>query len=93
MKLNANKTILRPYITERSSLASERGVYSFEVSGRATKAHVKEAIMELYKIKVVKVRMVNLPGKARFRGGKPGRSTGIRKAYVQVPEGTKIEFV
>ncbi|OHB18486.1 MAG: 50S ribosomal protein L23 [Parcubacteria group bacterium RIFCSPHIGHO2_01_FULL_45_26] len=93
MNRDANIILLRPHITERSSLLSETGVYAFQVAPYATKADVAVAVLENYKLKVLSVRIVNLHGKKIIRGRTEGRSAGIKKAYVKVPKGSKIEFV
>jgi len=87
------QVIKRPYITERSSLLAEQNVYCFEVSSKATKPEIAKAVAILYKVKPLNVRIVNLPGKRMTRGSKVGRSKAVKKAYVKVPVGTKIEFV
>ncbi len=93
MNRDANTILLRPHITERSSLLSEGDVYAFVVAPHATKADVRAAVLANYKIKALAVRIVNLHGKVITRGRAQGRSTGIKKAYVKVPKGSKIEFV
>lgn len=85
--------IIKPYITERSSILSSENVYCFLVAPTATKPQVAEAIKNLYKVKPLAIRMVNKSGKTVTRGAKVGKSASIRKAYVKVPAGTKIEFV
>lgn len=86
-------TIIRPYITERSSELSAHNVYCFEVARSATKGEIAKAAEVLYKTKPISVRTVNLPAKKVRRGAKEGSRAGVRKAYVKFPEGTKIEFV
>ncbi len=75
--------IIRPRITEKATLLSEKKVYAFEVSPRATANDVKYAIMTQYKVTPHKVNMVNTPDemKPSRRGGKT-RISGVRKAYV-----------
>ncbi|HEY4515555.1 MAG TPA: 50S ribosomal protein L23 [Candidatus Paceibacterota bacterium] len=86
-------TIIKPYITERSTMLSSENVYCFQVKVGATKGEVKDAVMRLYKIKALAVRMVNRKGSVVTRGSRVGRSAKMRKAYVKVSTGTKIEFV
>jgi len=74
-------------------MLSENNVYAFVVAPHATKADVMTAIFANYKIKPLAVRIVNLHGKVITRGRAQGKSAGIKKAYVKVPKGSKIEFV
>jgi len=83
----------RPHITEKSSSLGMENVYTFVVSKTATKATVATDVTKEYKVKVLSVRMVTLPSKAKMRGGKAGRSGGLKKAYVKLKQGDKIEFV
>jgi large subunit ribosomal protein L23 len=93
MNRDTNTILQRPHITERSSMMSESGVYAFVVPRHATKADVAAAVFANYKIKPLSVRIVNLPGKNVTRARAVGRSAGLKKAYVKVPKGSKIEFV
>ncbi|HEY4504441.1 MAG TPA: 50S ribosomal protein L23 [Candidatus Paceibacterota bacterium] len=93
MQRDANTILIRPHITERSNLLSESNVYAFQVAPHSTKSDVAAAVLANYKLKPVSVRIVNLHGKVITRGRVVGRSAGIKKAYVKVPKGSKIEFV
>jgi large subunit ribosomal protein L23 len=81
--------IVRPRITEKAAMSAEKGVYSFEVTPRATKITIAAAVKET----PVKVNIVNLPVKKVFAKGKRGTVKAVRKAYVYLNEGDKIEFV
>ncbi|HEY4518088.1 MAG TPA: 50S ribosomal protein L23 [Candidatus Paceibacterota bacterium] len=83
----------RPHITEKSSTLGAQNVYSFVVSKTATKSTVAKDVIKEYKVTVLSVRMVTLPSKRKVRGAKVGRSGGIKKAYVKLNKGDKIEFV
>jgi large subunit ribosomal protein L23 len=85
--------IVRPRITEKAAMSAEKGVYSFEVTPRATKITIAAAVKEIYKVTPVKVNIVNLPVKKVFAKGKRGTVKAVRKAYVYLNEGDKIEFV
>lgn len=88
--------IKRPRITEKATvLASREGslVYTFEVPPAATKKQVADAIVAYYKVKPVKVNIVNLPAKKVFVRGRLGTKTGVKKALVYLKKGDSIEFV
>lgn len=92
MRDNLN-IIVRPRITEKASLVSEtQGSYVFEVSKEATKKSIHDAVKHLYKVTPVKVNIVKLPSKKITMKGKSGRTGGVKKAYVYLKKGEKIEI-
>ncbi len=100
LSLNYRKDIAsvlkNPRVTEKATIMSERGVYVFDVSTRATKADVAEAVKELYKVTPRKINMVKVPSKrTRVRGqqNKFGVKSGGKKAYVYVKKGDTIDIV
>lgn len=90
-----NELIIKnPRITEKSGLQAEgAGVYTFEVMPKANKKSIAKAVLEIYKVKAVKVNIVNLPAKKVFSRGKTGRKASVKKAIVYLKPGDKIEFV
>jgi len=87
------KVILGPRITEKASDKAEENVYVFEVSSRANKIQIKEAIKNIYKVNAVKVNIAKTPSKTVFSRGKKGVKSGGKKAYVYLKEGDKIEII
>ena len=88
---NANKIIRRPLVTEKSTLMREAGanVIAFEVDPSANKIQVKNAVEELFKVKVEEVRLFNVRGKVKRMGRYEGKRRDWRKAYVRLKEGEK----
>lgn len=86
--------LVRPHITEKAAQATARGVYTFEVVKSATKTQVVDAVVALYKVTPVKVAMVKVPRKRVQLRRKRGYGTkgGLKKAYVYLKEGDRIEF-
>ncbi len=86
----------RPIVTEKISTQNERGVYGFVVDKRANKLQVRDAIEQTYGVTVDQVRTMNYQGKKKSRYTKSrvvtGRSTGFKKAIVQVADGDIIDF-
>jgi large subunit ribosomal protein L23 len=93
--MNANQIIRRPLVTEKSTiLREEENVISFEVDGNANKIQVKNAVEELFKVKVEEVRLFNVRGKMKRMGRFVGKRRDWRKAYVRLKAGEKApEFV
>ncbi len=83
--------LLRPRITEKANLVAEKNVHTFEVAFSATKGQVAEAVKAYYKVSPVKVRIVKNPAKTVLVRGKKGKKAGVKKAYVYLKEGDKIE--
>ncbi len=87
--------ILKPRITEKAALLSERNVYTFEVRKGATKYEIRDAVKALYKVTPEKIRIVSKQPR-HFVSRMRGRDTmehGLRKAYVYLKEGDRIELV
>ena len=93
--MNANQIIRRPLVTEKSTiLREEENVISFEVDGNANKIQVKQAVEELFKVKVEEVRLFNVRGKMKRMGRFVGKKRDWRKAYVRLKQGEKApEFI
>lgn len=94
--LELNQVLLRPHITEKATDLSEHNVYAFEISMRANKAQVRQAIEKFYKVQPTKIAVV--VGIAKYmKNPRTGRmqtkKTAIKKALVYLKKGDKIEFV
>ncbi len=85
------KIIVRPVITEKSTLLKEKNrEVCFEVDPRANKSEIKKAAEQLFKIKVERVRIQNKRGKKRRVGRNEGRKKNWKKAYIKLKEGEKM---
>jgi large subunit ribosomal protein L23 len=83
--------IRKPVITEKATMASEANAVVFEVAPDAAKPQIKQAIEEVFGVKVKAVNTVVTKGKQkRFRGIK-GRRNDVKKAYVTLEEGNTID--
>ena len=88
--------LLRPHVTEKASDLSEKGVYAFEINKRANKMHVMMAVERLYKVRPIKVAVINEPtkySKSPKTNRVVVRKAGGKKAMVYLKKGDKIEFV
>jgi large subunit ribosomal protein L23 len=87
------QVLLSPHVSEKSSLlADEQNQHVFKVISSATKADVKEAVEGLFEVKVDKVRIVNIKGKTKRFGGRVGKRSDLRKAYVTLKPDNDIDF-
>lgn len=92
--MREHQEIIRaPLITEKGSLMAEKtNQVLFKVRPDANKIEVKKAVEALFKVKVLKVRMIRYLGKMRRVGRSVGRLPQWKKAYVTLKEGDKIDF-
>lgn len=85
--------IKRPLVTEKGTRQKEQSnQLAFEVDRRANKILVRNAIENIFKVKVVSVRMMNVKGKERRVGRNVGRRADWKKAIVRLAPGENIEF-
>jgi len=83
--------IRRPIITEKGLGVKElQHTAVLEVSAAATKTEIKEAVQQIFKVKVAAVRTANFHGKMRRRGQNEGYRRDWKKAYVKLAEGQKM---
>ena len=96
MTLQASQVILRPVISEKSMDETQRHKYTFAVHDDANKLQIKQAVEELFKVKVLGVNVSTTKAKEKSRNRKRGRVQGYtspwRKAVVTVRPTDKIEF-
>jgi len=84
--------IRKPIITEKATMASENGAVVFEVAIDANKPQIKEAVENLFGVKVKAVNTTITKGKVkRFRGAL-GKRKDVKKAYVTLEEGNTIDI-
>jgi large subunit ribosomal protein L23 len=88
--MEASQVIIRPVVSEKSFVLAELGKYTFRVHEKAHKTQIRQAIEELFDVKVVDVRTVSVKSKPKRRGYTSGRTRQWKKAIVQVGEGDQI---
>jgi large subunit ribosomal protein L23 len=85
--------IIRPIVTEKSTLIKEASnQYAFEVARDANKIEIAKAVEQLFKVKVMAVRVINMEGKKRRIGKSSGKRPDWRKAIVKLSPKDKISF-
>ena len=72
-------------------MASENGTVAFEVSINSTKTQIKNAIQNLFNVKVNSVNTLIIKGKVKRFRGKLGKRRDLKKAYVTLAEGNTID--
>ena len=88
---SAYQIIQKPVITEKGlSIKESQNTLVFQVAPKATKTEIKEAVQQIFKVKVDGVRTANYVGKMRRRGQNEGYRRDWKKAYVKLAEGEKM---
>ncbi|OCA88549.1 50S ribosomal protein L23 [Pradoshia sp. D12] len=91
--MEARDIIKRPVITESSADIMADKKYTFEVDVRANKTQIKDAVEEIFEVKVEKVNVMNYKGKFKRMGKHAGYTNKRRKAIVKLTADSKeIEF-
>ncbi len=91
MKLQ--NVLLKPLITEKSTLLQESGKYVFQVAPKANKIMIKQSVELAFGVKVVDVNIAWNHGKAKRYGPRFSRASNIKKAVVTLRAGDKIQLV
>ena len=79
-------------LTEKGTRQGENyNQYTVVADRRATKTQIRQAVQELFKVKVTRVNTLNVHGKfRRQRTKQAGQSPDWKKAIVTLKEGDKI---
>ena len=91
---NLSAIILRPRITEKAALQHDSNVYTFEIRQDATKHDVRDAVKELWNVTPTKINIVKQTPRehfSRFRGRR-SKVSGLKKAYIYLKKGDRIEL-
>jgi len=88
----ARDVIIRPMVSEKSYAGLEQNRYTFLVARGANKTEIKEAVQQIWNVRVLRVNTMNRKGKAkRFRYTK-GKRPDQKLAVVTLAEGDSIEI-
>jgi large subunit ribosomal protein L23 len=88
-------TIIRPVVSEKSTILGEAGKYVFEVAPEANKIQIKQAVEQAFsnkKIGVANVRILRVTGKVRRRGRTMGMTRSWKKAIVTLRSGQRLDL-
>ncbi len=85
--------ILKPIVTERSMDGMAEKKYTFKVDKKANKTQIKQAVEEIFDVKVDKVSTMNMTGKVKRMGKFVGKRSDWKKAIIKLTDESKeIEF-
>jgi large subunit ribosomal protein L23 len=88
--MDPTQVIIRPVVSEKSFVLAEAGKYTFRVNDRSHKTQIRQAVEQLFDVKVVEVRTASVKSKPKRRGQTAGRTRQWKKAIVQVRKGDTI---
>ncbi len=90
---NAHDIIIKPVLSEKSYDYLAQKVYTFIVDKKASKTEIRQAVEQVFGVKVDSVHTVNALGKMKRQGATQGRRPSVKKAYVKLKKDSKgIEF-
>jgi large subunit ribosomal protein L23 len=92
VSLDVRQVLISPVVSEKSYSLIEERKYSFRVHPDAHKTQVRQAVEELFEVKVVAVNISQVRPKPKRRGLIRGKKQGWKKAIVQLREGDEIQI-
>lgn len=93
VKLEPYQVVIRPLVTEKGTHLSEKyNAYTFIVHSLATKSDIRNAVQDLWDVRVTKVRTQNRIGKARRHRMNVGYTKSWKKAIVSLHDDDRIAF-
>jgi large subunit ribosomal protein L23 len=92
MSLHPNQVLLAPVVSEKSYELIEQRKYAFRVHPDAHKTQIRQAVEELFEVRVQAVNVIKVQPKPKRRGLVRGQRPGWKKAIVQLREGDTIEI-
>jgi large subunit ribosomal protein L23 len=90
--MDVTQVLLAPVVSEKSYQLIEGNKYSFKVHPDAHKTQIRQAVEQLFEVKVVGVNIVKVQAKPKRRGAFRGTRPGWKKAIVQLRDGDTIEI-
>jgi large subunit ribosomal protein L23 len=88
--MEPSQVIIRPIVSEKTFALAEAQKYTFRVHDKAHKTQIRQAIEQLFDVKVLEVRTASVKSKPKRRGHTSGRTRQWKKAIVQVRPGDTI---
>ena len=84
--------LMRPIVTEKSTILQERGKYVFHVAPNATKSQIKAAVERAFSVGVVQVNTLATRGKVKKYGARKTKTPDWKKAVVTLKAGDQIQL-
>ncbi|PKB78461.1 MAG: 50S ribosomal protein L23 [SAR202 cluster bacterium Io17-Chloro-G9] len=91
--MEIHRVLLRPTITEKSTLLQESGKYTFRIAKEANKVEVKQAVESNFNVTVLDVNITKLKGKHKRYGPRSTKQPDVKKAVVTLKAGDRINLI
>lgn len=91
--MELQQVLVKPIITEKSTLLQESGKYVFHVAPRANKIMIKEAVQKAFGVTVIDVNICKVRGKEKRYGPRLIRTPDVKKAIVTLLAGDRIQLI
>jgi large subunit ribosomal protein L23 len=91
--MNVHQVLLKPTVTEKSTLLQESGKYTFEIAPGANKTLVKEAVEKNFNVTVLDVNITKQHGKRKRYGPRFKKMPDIKRAVVTLKPGDRIQLI
>jgi large subunit ribosomal protein L23 len=89
---NPRDILLRPVVSEKSYGLLDEGKYTFVVAPDANKTQIKQAVEEVFRVKVTGVNTLNRQGKRRRTRFGFGKRADTKRAIVTLADGDRIDI-
>ncbi|MEC9279774.1 MAG: 50S ribosomal protein L23 [Chloroflexota bacterium] len=91
--MDIHRVLIKPTITEKSTLLQESGKYTFQIAQGANKVEVKQAVESNFGVTVLDVNITKLRGKKKRYGPRIKQRPDTKKAVVTLQQGDRINLV
>ena len=91
--MNIHHVLLKPTITEKSTILQESGKYTFHVASKANKIEIRQAVEQSFGVTVVDVNVTKLHGKRKRYGPRIKKLPDTKKAVVTLKTGDRINLI
>ena len=91
--MDIHHVLIKPTITEKSTLLQESGKYTFHVNENANKVEVREAVERNFGVTVLDVNITKLHGKKKRYGPRIKQRPDTKKAVVTLKQGDRINLI
>jgi large subunit ribosomal protein L23 len=90
--VNSRSVLIRPIVSEKSYALLGANKYTFRVHDDAHKTQIRQAVEEIFGVRVVDVQTITVKPKPKRRGWTTGKTRGWKKAIVKLHEEDSIEL-
>ena len=91
--MNIHQVLVKPTVTEKSTILQEISKYTFQVAPRANKVEVKEAVEKTFDVTVIDVNITKIHGKRKRYGPRVSKQPDIKKAVITLKQGDRINII